>query len=96
MIIRQIHCIERLEYINKVGKYVADLQFNGYPKGTFWLTVKQAKRLNDDMGNSDYSTKKNVVWCTIDDSGDNPRYVWSGRNQPGYDWLKSKFGDDDE
>lgn len=94
MKILQIHCIEKMEHVAKFNKYAVTLQFHGRAKGDFWLSEKQAKRLNTDMGESDYSTKKNVVWCAIDESGNKPRYVWSGRNQPGHDWLMAKFGGD--
>lgn len=90
LIIKKLHALDRLAYIAKVGKYVAEIQFHEYSKQTLWLSEKQAVNLNKSLKGEMYSTARNEVWVVLDISV-KPRYVWSDCNDAGHANLVKRF-----
>lgn len=96
MQVKKLHALSSLNFVPKVGKYVAEIQFHNFPKQTLWLSEKQAGNLNRCMKDSDYSTRLNEVWVVLDMSGSKPRYVWADCNDAGRLNLIARFGANDE
>lgn len=95
LIIRKLHRLDRLDFISKIGKYVAEIEFHHFGKHTVWLSEKQAANLERCLDGDVYSTKKNAVFVVID-TENKPRYVWAGCNHAGYLNLKERFNVPDE
>lgn len=89
--IKKLHALDRLQFVSKVGKYLADIQFHNHPKQTLWLSEKQAANLNRSLKFGSYSTASNEVWVVLDIDGSRCRYVWSDCNDAGYENLKNRF-----
>lgn len=90
--IKTLHALDRLQFVPKVGKYVAEIQFHNFGKITVWLSEKQAANLIRCMKGGDYSTKTNEVFVVLDCSSDKPRYVWADCNEAGRKNLEERFG----
>lgn len=90
-IIKKLHALDRLAYVGKVNKYVADIQFHNYPKQTLWLSEKQAANLKCSLKEEMYSTARNEVWIVLDIDNGRVRYIWSDCNDAGHANLKQRF-----
>lgn len=90
--LKKLHALDRLDYIAKVGKYVAEIQFHGHPKQTLWLSEKQAANLDRSLKGGKYSAATNEVWVVLDIENNRSRYVWSDCNDAGYTNLQQRFG----
>lgn len=88
------HAIARMEYIRKVDKYIAEIEFHGHPKREFWLSEKQARALDQAFAGERYSTKKNTAFVIVEDDGDRLRFIWAAANEPKARGSAEHFGAD--
>lgn len=89
MKIRLIHTWKRFWSGN--GRHGVEIEFDGYPKESFFISDKQFKKLVRSFPYCNYSTKDNKVFAVLDDD----RYVWCGRVTPEFtemDFIEKHFG----
>jgi hypothetical protein len=88
------HAIARMEYIQKVGKYVAEIEFHGHAKKEFWVSEKQAKSIDEAFAGERYSTKANQAYVILEDAGERLRLVWAAQNRAKAEKSAEYFGAD--
>lgn len=93
--IRYIHAVSSAKYIEKLSKYVVELEFHGNPKHEFWLTEKQfdglckAVRLEILEQNLPvYSNKNNPAYAVFEQRGQYLNFVWASSDRA---WLAKAF-----
>lgn len=92
LIIKKIHCLSKLDFVGKVGKYVSDLEIEGEKKlEGLWISIKQGENLQNSFGDSLYSTKNKQVYAVLDYSNNKPRFVWSCVNLHNAQKMADKF-----
>lgn len=92
IVIYQAHALDELRFVDKVGKYVATIQFKGKKKKTFWLSRKQADKLDECFGGDIYASKGYDIYIALDLEDENkPRFVWSAVNSRGEEFLVKAF-----
>lgn len=76
-----IHAVNGGRWVEKVGKYVVEVEFAGEPKKTLWVTEKQLKGLQNCVDSNGYANKKIGGYALFNAKG----YFICASNS--YDWI---------
>lgn len=86
------HALSEIRYVQKVGKYIATIQFHGHPQMEFWVSEKQAKALDRAFPDGEYSTKTGQAYVALEHGERGYRFIWAALNEANAREMAERFG----